>query len=332
MADFRYPWKNVLSAWSGWLIDGYISLTFLLTIVSTPSITQIYFPSSDFYGQSFLFATLGFVLTSGIPRFVGSGFLGNFIGDRLGRRNLLIVTVPVFSFANLMIFFVPSFARIGYLSPMLIYTIALVIGFFAGAEYGGGAALSMESVPAEKRLLTGAFVQSGYGTGFVLIAFTSFILSSHLGTAAYDSYGFRYLFLISVIPALISLTLRYSSKETEVFDNMQEKKEIEKVPFIAMITSEGKKSLYGFLTVFIIIAGLLTVNTATFSYYFIVLLHDSFSANFAKYDFVYIMIINSVSIAGVFFGALLALKIIARKESIFIFSVIFFIISIPAVH
>ncbi len=323
------PWINILSAWSGWLIDGFVSLTYVLTIVSNPAILSIFFPNSAFLGLGFLFSTLGFALSGGIARFMGSAIMGNFIGDKIGRRTMLLISVPIFSFANFLIFFVPGFSLIGYLSPIIIYVIAFIVGFFAGAEYGGGTALSLESVPVKKRLWVGAFVQSGFGMGFVIIALVSFFLSNSMSTSYYLSYGFRYLFLLSIIPGIFSLFLRYNSTETEVFSDMVKKKDTVKVPLFSMIFSKGSDSFKQFLILIIIIGGLLTVNTATFSYYFIVLLHANFSAGFEKYIFIYIMIINVISIVGVFFGAFISSKLILRKESIFILSIIFYIITIP---
>ncbi len=325
----KIPWINILSAWSGWLIDGFVSLTYVLTIVSNPAILSIFFPNSAFLGLGFLFSTLGFALSGGIARFVGSAIMGNFIGDKIGRRTMLIISVPIFSFANFLIFFVPGFSLIGYLSPIIIYVIAFIVGFFAGAEYGGGTALSLESVPARKRLWVGAFVQSGFGMGFVLIALVSFFLSNSMSPGYYVSYGFRYLFLLSIIPGVISLFLRYNSTETEVFSDMVKKKGTVKVPLLSMIFSKGSDSFKQFLILIIIIGGLLTVNTATFSFYANVLIHDNFAAGFAKYIFIYIMIINAISIVGVFFGAFISSVLVLRKRSIFILSLVFLIITIP---
>ena len=325
----KIPWINILSAWSGWLIDGFVSLTYVLTIVSNPAILGIFFPNSAFLGLGFLFSTLGFALSGGIARFAGSAIRGNFIGDKIGRRTMLMISVPIFSFANFLIFFVPGFSSIGYFSPIIIYMIAFVVGFFAGAEYGGGTALSLESVPAKKRLWVGAFVQSGFGMGFVLIALVSFFLYNSMSPGYYASYGFRYLFLLSIIPGFISVLLRYISKETEVFSDMVKKKSTAKVPLFSMIYSKGTDSFKQFLILIIIIGGLLTVNTATFSFYANVLIHDNFAAGFAKYIFIYIMIINVISIVGVFFGAFISSVLVLRKRSIFILSLVFLIITIP---
>ena len=326
--NVKMPWVNILSSWSGWLIDGFISLTYLLTIVSIPAIRGIFFPNNAFLGLGFLFSTLGFALAGGISRFLGSAIMGNYIGDKIGRRTMLIISVPIFSFANFLIFFVPGFDSIGYFSAILIYLISFIVGFFAGAEYGGGTALSLESVPAEKRLWVGAFVQSGFGMGFVLIALVSFFLSSDMGSYYY-TYGFRYLFLISIIPGLISLIFRYFSTETRVFAEVLEKQETDKVPIVSMLSSKGLQSVSEFLILVIIIGGLLTVNSVTFGYYFIVLLNANFAAGFAKFDFIYIMIINVVSLAGVFFGAFISTRLILRKKSMVILSLAFLIISIP---
>ncbi|MHB8361732.1 MAG: MFS transporter, partial [Thermoplasmataceae archaeon] len=327
----KMPWVNILSSWSGWLIDGFITLTYVLTIVSFKDIRGIFFPNSAFLGLGFLFSTLGFALAGGISRFLGSAIMGNYIGDKIGRRTMLIISVPIFSFANFLIFFVPGFDSIGYFSAFLLYLIAFIVGFFAGAEYGGGTALSLESVPAEKRLWVGAFVQSGFGMGFVLIALVLYFLANATGGfaagSAFTTYDFRYLFLISVIPGAISLIFRYFSTETKVFSEVLEKNETDKVPIFSMLSSKGRKSVSEFLILVVIIGGLLTVNSATFGYYMIVLLHANFAFGFAQYDFIYIMIINVISIVGVFFGAFISTRLILRQKSLVLLSIVFLLIS-----
>ena len=77
-------------------------------------------------------------------RSVGSVILGNFIGDRKGRKNLLSISIIGFSVLAAAIGLLPTYSQAGIASPILLYALLFLDGIFAGAEYGGGTALSME--------------------------------------------------------------------------------------------------------------------------------------------------------------------------------------------
>lgn len=307
--------SQVLAAWGGWLIDGYTSIAYLLVAVD---MSKIFFPTN--LGYLSLILTLLPVTFGAVARSVGSLVLGNFLGDRIGRKTLLTISILGFTLFSASKGLIPSYSEIGIFAPVLLYVILFIEGLFAGAEYGGGAALAMESVPAEKREPVGAFMQSGYGTGYFLIVFVDLMLTGLFGATNFAAYGWRYLFFTALIPGVLTFVIRFFSKETKVFRKMREEKEIVKSPAASMFRDSHVKLIYGLM----ITTGLLFINTATFSFYPILGGADFLNLGSGLLDA--LLLINFVSLIGVWSGGYLARKNRSRRLPMLVFSLVF---SIP---
>ncbi len=302
---------QVSAAWGGWILDGYTSIAYLLVF---SYISVLIFPR--YLGYLALILTLLPVTFGAAARSVGSVILGNFIGDRRGRKNLLSISIIGFSVLSAAIGLLPTYSQAGIASPILLYALLFLDGIFAGAEYGGGTALSMESVRPEKREQAGAFVQSGYGTGYFLIVFVEILLLRSMGSSAFASYGWRILMLTAIIPGVITLLIRRLSKETEVFDRMKAENDIEKSPVRKMFKNRSS-IVFGFM----ITAGLLFMNTATASFYPVVGSVDFL--NLGSGLLYALLVINFFSLIGVWSGGILARSFRDRRRPMLIFSVIF---------
>lgn len=302
---------QVSAAWGGWILDGYTSIAYLL-VFSYMSI--LIFPKS--LGYLALVLTLLPVTFGAAARSFGSAILGNFIGDKRGRKNMLSISIVGFSVLSAAIGLLPTYSQAGIVSPILLYVLLFLDGIFAGAEYGGGTALSMESVRPEKREQAGAFVQSGYGTGYFLIVFVEILLLSVMGTSAFASYGWRILMLTSIIPGIITLIIRRLSKETKVFNEMKKSNEVERSPVRKMFKN-GRSVAFGLM----ITAGLLFMNTATGSFYPVIGSDDFL--NLGSGLLYALLVINFFSLLGVWSGGILAKGFSDRRIPMLIFSVIF---------
>ncbi|MEM0155273.1 MAG: MFS transporter, partial [Thermoplasmataceae archaeon] len=112
--------SQVLAAWGGWLLDGYVSIAYLVALADT-GMSTAFFPASLHY--------LGFLLTiipvtfSAIARSFGSTVLGNFLGDRIGRKTLLTVSIIGFTIFSAAIGIIPPYSQIGIFSPILLYIV-----------------------------------------------------------------------------------------------------------------------------------------------------------------------------------------------------------------
>ncbi len=311
-------WIRILAAWSGWLMDGYVSIAYLLM---TGYIAVVFFPAH--FAESLIYTVLGFAVGS-IARVVGSLVFGNYFGDRLGRRNMLMVTVVGFSVFSFLIGLLPTYNTAGYLALALLYILLFLIGLFAGAEYGGGTALYAESVPADKRGFVGSFVQSGYGTGYFLVAGVFAILGLFYTTSQFESFGWRIIFFTTIIPGLIAIITRFGAKESAVFTEMVKKQEVERTPIFNMIREQPLPVLFAIF----VTTGLLFINSGTFGFYPI-LMSPEINNIAATTSGSILVVVNLISLLGVWFGGFLSTKIPGRRLAMLIYSVIFLIALYP---
>lgn len=311
-------WIRIIAAWSGWLMDGYVSIAYLLM---AGYIALIFFPAH--FAESLIYTVLGFAVGS-IARVVGSLVFGNYFGDKLGRRNMLMVTVIGFSVFSFLIGLLPTYSTAGYLALALLYVLLFLIGLFAGAEYGGGTALYAESVPAEKRGFVGSFVQSGFGTGYFLAAGVFAILGLFYTTSQFESFGWRIIFFTTIIPGLIAIVTRFGARESSVFTEMVEKQEVEKVPIFNMIREQPLPVLFAIF----VTTGLLFINSGTFGFYPI-LMSPEINNISATASGTILVVVNLISLLGVWFGGFLSTRIPGRRLAMLVYSVIFLVALYP---
>jgi MFS transporter, SHS family, lactate transporter len=124
--------------------------------------------------------------------------------DRVGRRLPLMVDVAFYSIVGFLCAFAPNFT--------VLVILRLLYGIGMGGEWGLGAALAMEKVPAERRGFFSGLLQEGYAFGYLLATLASLLVMDRLGLS------WRWLFALSIIPALVSLIIRYRVKESEVWE------------------------------------------------------------------------------------------------------------------
>jgi len=127
--------------------------------------------------------------------------------DRKGRRIPLLVDVTFYSLVGFACAFAPSYGWL--LGLRLLYGIGM------GGEWGLGAALAMEKIPLARRGFFSGLLQQGYAVGYLLAALT------YLGITHFTTWGWRGLFAFSLLPAMISLTLRTRLKESEVWEKVK---------------------------------------------------------------------------------------------------------------
>ncbi|MEJ2776251.1 MFS transporter [Sulfolobus sp. SCGC AB-777_L09] len=313
-------WLAVLAAWLGWLMDGYTTIAYALVAVT---ISTIFFPST--IGILGLIATFGGFATEALARPIGSLIFGNFIGDKLGRKSMLTLTILGFSVLASSKAILPAYSQVGIFSPIILYIILFFEGMFAGAEYGGGTTLALESIPIERRSFIGSFIQSGFGMGYFIIALVYSFLYSLFGTSSFASIGWRVLFATCIIPGLLTLFIRLITRETPIFNEMKSKGEIVKIPLKDLF----KNSYLSVISGLMITSGLLYINTSTFSFYPTVMLKENINGSLVGLS---VAIINLVSLFGVWTGGLLANYIGGRKKPMLIYSLIFIILTYPILY
>lgn len=230
--------KIAFGSFLGWSLDGYDIVLMLLVV---PSISQLFFPSEN---PAFsIIATFASYTVTLIMRPLGSVIFGIY-GDKFGRKKAMIITILGFSTATFAVGLLPTYAAIGVLAPILLITVRLIQGIFAGGEWGSGAVLTIESVEKQKRGLVSGFLQSGFSFGFLLAAIAFQIITITFPGQAFEEWGWRILFFSGIIPGFVALFVRFSMDESPLWVEKNNKKSLERSPLRKIILGEHKKEFF----------------------------------------------------------------------------------------
>jgi len=181
-------------------------------------ISAALFPGST--AEATLFALATFAI-SFLVRPLGGLFWGP-LGDRLGRKYVLALTIIMMSVATLLVGLLPTYARIGLWAPALLIVLRLAQGFSTGGEYGGAATFMAEYAPDKSRGFCGSFLEFGTLAGFSLGALLMLACSVLLGNEAMHAWGWRLPFLIAAPLGMIGFYLRTRMEETPVFLELEQ--------------------------------------------------------------------------------------------------------------
>lgn len=177
-------------------------------------------------GSNGVFYTLVGFAISFLIRPIGGLFWGP-LGDRIGRKRVLAMTIIMMASSTLVIGLIPSYASIGIWAPIILYASRMVQGFSAGGEYGGACTFMAEYAPDKKRGFYGSFLEVGTLAGFTLGNAIALLLVNTLDNPAMASWGWRIPFFVAAPLGLIGLYLRTRLEDTPVFRELQSKQKTE---------------------------------------------------------------------------------------------------------
>lgn len=197
---------------------------------------KIYFATTDAFTATIL-AYFTFYLGF-LTRPVGAIIFGHF-GDRIGRKNVLVLTLLVMGIGTVGIGLVPTYAQIGIFAPILLTLMRMMQGLGIGGEWGGSVLMTFEYASPLQRGLYASFPQIGLGLGVCLSTGVTTLLSVSLSDAQFIAWGWRIGFLLSVVLILVGLWIRVKVTETPEFEALKEKKEISTLPFKDMWRKGG---------------------------------------------------------------------------------------------
>jgi SHS family lactate transporter-like MFS transporter len=184
--------NSFIAALLGWTMDAF---DYFVVVLVYADIAKTFHHSKT---------EVAFITTATlIMRPVGALLFGLW-ADRVGRRLPLMVDVTCYSLIGFLCAFAPNFT--------VLVILRLLYGIGMGGEWGLGAALAMEKIPAERRGFFSGLLQEGYAFGYLLATLASLLVMDWLGLS------WRWLFALSIIPALISLIIRYRVQESEVWE------------------------------------------------------------------------------------------------------------------
>jgi len=199
---------------------------------SNPGLAQIL--SFALIGISFLFRPLGAVIAG-------------HLGDRLGRKAMLVFTLVMMGAATALIGALPTYAQIGAWAPVLLILLRVIQGFSAGGEWGGAALMAVEHAPVNRRGLFGAYPQIGVPVGMILATGLLFFLNTSMSKDDFAAWGWRVPFLLSIVLIVVGYLIRRAVAESPVFQEMALRKKESKAPLGELVRNHKLPVLYSTL-------------------------------------------------------------------------------------
>ena len=224
------PRKVIVASLIGTSLEWYDF--FLYGTASALVFNKLFFPNFDpLVGTLLAFATyaVGF-----IARPLGGLVFGHF-GDRVGRKQVLIVTLLIMGIATFLIGALPTYQAIGVAAPILLVVLRFVQGLGLGGEWGGAVLMSLEHGAPDRRGLNASWPQVGVPVGNLLAAGVLGLLNLLLTEDAFLSWGWRIAFFLSGALVLVGLWIRMTITESPLFEEVESAGEKARMPLIEVI-------------------------------------------------------------------------------------------------
>jgi len=177
---------------------------------------------------SFIFALLAFAAGFAVRPF-GAIVFGR-LGDMIGRKHTFLITIVIMGISTAVVGFLPGYATIGVAAPIILITLRLLQGLALGGEYGGAATYVAEHAPKGRRGFFTSWIQTTATLGLFLSLLVILACRTVLGTEAFEAWGWRIPFLLSILLLIVSVYIRLQLSESPVFLKMKAEGKASKAP------------------------------------------------------------------------------------------------------
>lgn len=298
---------NVLE-WFDFAVFGYFA----------KDIGKLFFPADDPTASTL--SAYAVLLLGFIARPAGSVVLG-LVGDRIGRRALLTLSIALMGGATLAIGLLPTYATIGVAAPILLVLCRMVQGFSLGGEFTGSMVYTTELASSRLRGLISSSTAAGTTLGFILGSLSAYLVGRALGTADAAAWGWRIPFIGSVLFCIAGWLLRAGIHESEA----GEKAAAERPAWLASLVADWKPIVQTFGIVAL-------TNAAYYLVFTFVVDHRKGLPNAVASDF---QLANTLSLFAVLFakplGGWLSDKV-GRRRLMLVLQVVAMAAVVPAMH
>ncbi|SFS96692.1 MFS transporter [Saccharopolyspora flava] len=197
-----------------------------------------FFPDSDPLSASLMsFATLGVGFAA---RPLG-GIIAGHLGDRIGRKPVLVSSLLLMGIATVLIGCLPTYQQVGVWAPVLLVAVRIVQGLAFGAEWGGAILMTFEHAPWRRRGLYTGITQAGFPVG-LLLANLAFLASAGLG----GSLPWRIPFLLSAVLIVVGILIRLKIDESPEFEDLKDAGEVARNPILQVLRDDWRTVLRTF--------------------------------------------------------------------------------------
>jgi MFS family permease len=307
----RTPGRAAVAAWTGSALEYYD-----LAIYGTAAalvFPKIFFPEgNDSAATVAAFAAFGVAY---VARPIGSFLMGH-IGDRLGRKKILIGTLLLMGVSTFLVGCLPTYPQVGMLAPVLLVLLRLLQGLSAAGEQAGANSMSFEHAPEDRRGFFTSFTLSGTQGGQVLAPAVFLPLAAVLPEDQLLSWGWRVPFLLSALVVAVGLVIRLKLDETPEFKAESQHDEVSRAPLGVLFRDHWAGVLRVFFAAFIAMVNtmfqIFALNFAT---------SDDFGIGFSDTFMLWLAIIaNLVAICTIPFWATLSDRV--GRKPVFVTGVV----------
>ncbi|MGY5957192.1 MFS transporter [Kosakonia sp. BK9b] len=210
----------VKAAVSGWLGTALEFMDFQLYSLGAALVFhEIFFPEQS--AAMALILAMGTYGAGYVARIIGAFIFGK-MGDRIGRKKVLFITITMMGICTTLIGVLPTYAQIGILAPVLLVTLRIIQGLGAGAEISGAGTMLAEYAPKGKRGVISSLVAMGTNCGTLSATAIWAVMFFTLDRTELLAWGWRVPFIASVVVMIFAIWLRMNLKESPVFEQVHE--------------------------------------------------------------------------------------------------------------
>ncbi|WP_338638039.1 MFS transporter [Erwinia persicina] len=220
-------WRATLSCWLGTAME-YADFA-LYGLAAGIIFGDVFFPEAT--PSMALLSTFATWSVGFIARPIGALFFG-WLGDRKGRKVVMVSTIILMGASTTLIGLIPSYASIGVWAPACLVLLRFSQGFGAGAELSGGTVMLGEYAPAQRRGLVSSIIALGSNSG-TLLASLVWLAVVQMDQQSLQEWGWRIPFLCSSLIALVALWIRRHLRETPVFERKKAELEAQREQVLA---------------------------------------------------------------------------------------------------
>src|SRR6476659_35269 len=219
--------KAAASGWIGSALEYYDF--FIYATAASLIFPQIFFPSTD--PKVAIIASLATYGVGYVARPIGAFVLGHW-GDTHGRKTVLIVCMFLMGFSTMAVGILPTYQQVGWVAPALLVILRLIQGFAVAGEISGASSMILEHAPFGRRGFLASFTLQGGQAGQILAAAVCLPLAHYMPEEAFNSWGWRIPFLLSVFVIVAGYIIRREVDETPAFANEDAQGQIPRAPII----------------------------------------------------------------------------------------------------